>query len=319
MSVFGLNVSLPESDRGDAARQFNIFRREFIDQVFRSERLEPIDKLIGFAISYHVNRETGCTFAHASTLAQDVGAKFHQACRALDRLDNAGHLRRKKRDHQVDLFPKLIVGASLPVMPAGTKKFQRDLREWLHKIIFNGAFTPACCVAAYAIAAHTDPQTYLCDPSHDVLADFVCLSPKTIQRSIKSLQGSDRISIRRQANSTSAISMVLDDVFEVGAGTRSMPTENLSFDEFQDISTIVINGPSGRVTIGGIIWCGKNLGLTIPAKKIIEAVRWGLLSQNGRYVTVTELGEKVDKGGQAAWNALKQKICAPESPGSRQS
>src|SRR5262249_29741235 len=119
----GLDVSSPKSDPEDVQKQFNILRRRFIDQTFRSEKLMPVDKLIGFAISSRVNRETGCTFAHSSTLAQDIGAKFHEGRRALDQLDKAGHLRREDRDQQVYLFPTLLAGAPAPVMPAGTKAF----------------------------------------------------------------------------------------------------------------------------------------------------------------------------------------------------
>ena len=114
MRMFGKDASSPERDPGDARKLFNISRRRYIDQIFRSETLTLFDKLIGFAISSRVNRQTGYTFAHPSTLARDVGAKFHEARRALERLSKAGHLRREERDPHVYLFPTPIVGAPPP-------------------------------------------------------------------------------------------------------------------------------------------------------------------------------------------------------------
>jgi hypothetical protein len=90
-----------------------------------------------------------------------------------------------------------------------------------------------------------------------------------------------------------------------------MPTQNLSYNEFQEICQILlcyarVNDGDERETmaIGGIIRCAENVGLTISAEQIIEAVRYGLLTRKGQGVTITELGEAVANGGQAAWVAL---------------
>jgi hypothetical protein len=69
------------------------------------------------------------------------------------------------------------------------------------------------------------------------------------------------------------------------------------------------------MTIGGIIRAAENLLSTIEVQEIIEAVRCGLLSRNGQYVTLTELGEALAEGDQAAWDAWTR---SGQSPGSRQ-
>jgi hypothetical protein len=116
MRIFGTEMTLAEGGPGSASKLFNTSRRRFIDQVFRREQLTATDKLIGFAISSRVNRQTGYTFAHPSTLGRDVGIKYLPACRAIEHLGKAGLLRQERRDDHVHLFPTPLLDASPPVI-----------------------------------------------------------------------------------------------------------------------------------------------------------------------------------------------------------
>ncbi len=205
---FGQQRTGADSEKSTATRKFNISRRKHIDRVFRSTRLSPTDKLVAYAVWARVNRQTGYTFAHPSTLARDIGVKHLVAYKSLERLIEAGHLGAKQQGDLVYLFPVPIKDALSPVMPAATKKFQQWIQRWLHAVLRDKDLSAGCRVTAYAVAAFTDPATGTCEAGYQALGELVDLSKKTVQRSIESLTRSKYISVQRAAAGVWTISIV---------------------------------------------------------------------------------------------------------------
>ena len=158
------NKSTPVITIG-GGKDFNRLRRRHVDQVFRNKNLSLIDKLTAYAIAYRVDKRTGCTFSHPTTLALDIGAKHTQVRDSIERLLEAGHHRKAQRGGVVDIFPLVMTNAEPPVMPGSSKDFQRACRAWLNTIMFDTSLTQAQRVSAFAIAALINPYTRECRAS----------------------------------------------------------------------------------------------------------------------------------------------------------
>jgi hypothetical protein len=195
-----------------AKMSFNAERRRWLDQVLRHGSATLIEKLTAFAISRHVNRHTGFTYTHPSTLAREIGVNHVAAREAVKHLAAISLLRIRQRGHLTDMFPVMLNDAPYPVMRSGSNQFQKRLRQWLDGVMCDKSFTQACRVAAYAVVAFTDPETGSCCVGHEALGDLVGLSKRTMQRSIASLQSAGRIMVVTSGNKALAIFLVPSEV-----------------------------------------------------------------------------------------------------------
>lgn len=80
--------------------------------------------------------------------------------------------------------------------------FHRNKMRWLNAIFYDCSVSPMSCRIAFLIADHLNSVSGYAWPSIDRIADRLCVSTKTVQRSVKELETAGWLSVNRSKGRT---------------------------------------------------------------------------------------------------------------------
>jgi hypothetical protein len=75
--------------------------------------------------------------------------------------------------------------------------FHRNRMRWLNAVFYDCSMSPMSCRIAFLIADHLNSVSGDAWPSIDRIADRLCVSTKTVQRSVKELEQAGWLSVNR--------------------------------------------------------------------------------------------------------------------------
>jgi biotin operon repressor len=76
-------------------------------------------------------------------------------------------------------------------------QFQRNKMKWLNAINYDCALSPMTCRVAFVIADHLNQVSGDAWPSERRISSKLCISTKTVQRSVKELESAGWVDVRR--------------------------------------------------------------------------------------------------------------------------
>jgi hypothetical protein len=161
------------------------WRRQYIDEILFGCRMTAVEKLVGIAIAYSINRKTRATFESYSTLAKRLHLKMKVVAAAAESLKAKGRLKIESRYGKPHLYP-VTKGDAPHRSTSGGKVFYANRGKAVEEIL-KCRLSPAARITYAAIAALADPDTGNCSEGQRYIGKLIGLSPSTMYRTTSEL------------------------------------------------------------------------------------------------------------------------------------